>query len=201
MTKISNVFGTRFSGRIGRSMIASSWKGREYVKSYVKPRNPRSKAQQEHRNRIVWAVRMWRQLSDKQQHLYNRFATSMSGYNLFVKRAMKADEKGLPPEFPIPLDWKTADGEAITNGDLIVRKGRKTLFIESLEDVNGGIALTPSDAPYSFVLRKGTHEDKVLEISDLLDTDVPVTLESEKLDIKLVMDVPRPSAKGQSKKA
>lgn len=200
MTKVTNVFGTRFSGRMGRSMIASSWKGKDYVKTYVKPRNPRTEAQQEHRSRIVWAVRMWRDLSDKQHQLYDRFAASMSGYNLFVKRAMKAAEKGLPPGFPIPLDWKTADGKAITNGDLIVRKGRKTLFIESLEDASGGIALTPSDTPYTFALRKGTQEDKVLEINDLLDTDVPLTLESKKLGIKLVMDAPPPPANSQSKR-
>jgi len=201
MAKITNVFGTRFSGRIGHSMIASSWKGKEYVKTYVKPRNPRSKAQQEHRNLIVWAVRMWSGLSDKQQQLYNRLATSISGYNLFVKRAMKAGKQGLPPEFPIPLDWKTADGKAFTDGDFIVRKGRKGLFIESLEDVKGGIALTPSDAPYTFTLRRGTHEDMVLEISDLLDTDVPLVVESKDLGVKLIIDLPRPSAKGRFKKA
>jgi len=58
--------------------------------------------------------------------------------------------------------------------------------------------LTPSDAPYAFVLRKGTQEDVVLTVKDLLETDVPTVLESTQLGIKLVATVddtePQPPA-------
>jgi len=39
------------------------------------------------------------------------------------------------------------------------------------------------------VLRKGTQEDVVLTVKDLLETDVPTVLESTQLGIKLVATV------------
>jgi len=72
------------------------------------------------------------------------------------------------------------------------------LHKDSLKDATGTIALTPSDAPYAFVLRKGTQEDVVLTVKDLLETDVPTVLESTQLGIKLVATVddtePQPPA-------
>lgn len=59
----------------------------------------------------------------------------------------------------------------------------------------GEIALTRSDAPYTFVLKKGKQKDAVLRFTDLGETDVPMALESERLGIKLVTDVQAPPAK------
>lgn len=56
----------------------------------------------------------------------------------------------------------------------------------------GGIALTHSDAPYTFVLKKGKQKEAVLRITDLGETDVPMVLESKMLGIKLVADVQAP---------
>jgi len=78
------------------------------------------------------------------------------------------------------------------DGWLIVRQGAKPLFTDRLKDATGEIALTPSDAPYTFVLRKGTQEDVVLTVKDLLETDVPTVLESTQLGIKLVATVEDP---------
>ena len=42
------------------------------------------------------------------------------------------------------------------------------------------------------MLRKGTQEDVVLTVKDLLETDVPTVLESTQLGIKLVATVEDP---------
>ena len=56
----------------------------------------------------------------------------------------------------------------------------------------GEIALTHSDAPYAFVLKKGRQKEAVLRITDLGETDVPMILESKTLGIKLVADIQAP---------
>ncbi len=173
-------------------MVAGSWKGHEYIREYVKPVDAKSELQEQHRAIFAQAVEAWHGLPARSQEFYNRTADGMSGYNLFVGRYIEAVRNGQTPEAPIPLSYVTADGQPVATGYLLVRQRGKELFVDSLKDGKGEIALTPSDAPYTFVLRKGTQEDAVLTVSDLLDTDVPATLESDLLGIRLVLNVPTP---------
>ena len=195
MAKISNIFGTTFRGRVGRKMVAATWKGHEYIRPYVKPSNPKTEAQRAHRDIFGNAVKAWQELSVVQRMFYNRIANGMTGYNLFIRRTMAALMNLLEPEVPIPMQWRTEDGEPVTNGALIVLQAGKQIFTDILKDAKGEVALTPSDTPYTFVLRRGTEEDVILTIEDLGETDVPLVLESEKLGIKLVADVlpPQPA--------
>jgi len=87
--KITNVFGTRFNGAIGKTMIASSWKGKEYVKAYAVPHNPRTERQQGHRAVFAEAVKAWKKLSLKERKSLNREAREMTGFNLYVSRFIK----------------------------------------------------------------------------------------------------------------
>ena len=76
---------------------------------------------------------------------------------------------------------------------LIVRKeGGEAIFSDNLKDAKGQVALTPSDAPYEFVLARDDKEEVVLKVRDLLETEVPAVLESTNLGIKLVADVEKP---------
>jgi hypothetical protein len=65
--KVRNVLGNRYSGQMGKSSIASSWKGRPYVKAYTVPDNPRTERQQENRNRFGGAKDAWRALTDEER--------------------------------------------------------------------------------------------------------------------------------------
>ena len=199
MTKISNIFGTTFSGRVGKKMVAGSWKGHEYIRPYVKPSNPRTESQMEQRNLFSQATKAWGQLTPRQQEFYNRIADGMTGYNVFVKRHIEAQQNDMVPEIPIVMRWKTADGQPVEHGKLLVSQGNRPLFNDSLKDAKGEVALTPSDVPYTFVLKKGTQEENVLTIRDLGETDVPMVLESKTLGIKLVADVQAPSREAVSK--
>lgn len=187
--KIRNVFGTKFSGALGKDMIAASWHGHDYLRAYRAPRDDPSPRQKENRATYGKAVGAWNSLCDRQQELYRRLAEGMSGYNLFVQRYVLAVNAGQEPEVPVPLTYVTADGRPVVGGDLVVRTRDRTLFTDGLEDGRGEVALTRADAPYTFVLRKGTQEEAVRTIDDLLETDVPAVLESETLGIRLVQDV------------
>jgi hypothetical protein len=136
-----------------------------------------------------------------QQEFHGRIADGMIGYNLFVKRHIEAQMNDVQPEVPITMRWKTADGKPVEHGKLIVLQSNDPVFNDSLKDAVGEIALTPSDVPYTFVLKKGTQEENVLTIRDLGETDVPLVLESKTLGIKLVADVHAPPVEGVSKAA
>ncbi len=189
-TKIRNAFGTEFSGALGKEMVAASWKGHEYIRKYAKPTNVNSELQEQHRAIFSQAVEAWHRLSSRARDFYAHVADGMTGYNLFVGRYVAAVRQNLPPEVPLPLTYVTADGQPVLDGYLIIRQQNRMLFVDSLKDGKGEIALTSSDAPYTFVLRKNMQEDPVLTVDDLLETDVPAKLESELLGIRLVLDVP-----------
>jgi len=195
MAKISNIFGTTFSGRVGKELVAGTWKGHEYIRAYVVPANPNTEAQRAHRQLFAKATHAWQGLSGIQQAFYNRIAEGMTGFNLFVKRALNAFQNELEPEIPIPMQWRTEDGQPVANGKLIVLLAGQQIFTVSLKDAKVEVALTPSDAPYTFVLRRGTEEEAVLTIGDVRETGMPMTLESERLGIKLVADVREPPFK------
>jgi hypothetical protein len=192
-TKIRNIFGTKFSGALGKEMVASSWKGHEYIREYSVPSGEPSDRQLEQRAVFAQSAQAWQALSPKQQQFYDRIADGMTGYNVFMGRAAQAIRAGHEPETPIVLRYVTEDGQPVPGADLIVRQGSRQVWVDDLKDAKGEVALTPSDAPYVFLLRKGTQEDEVLRVKDLLETDVPAVLESESLGIRLVLDLQVPA--------
>lgn len=192
-TKIRNIFGNRYKGALGKDMIASSWKGTEYIKEYSVPGGEPSDRQLEQRAVFAKATVAWQTLSLRQQEFYDHIASGMTGYNVFVGRATQAIRAGREPEVPLPLEYVTADGQPVRGGDLIVRQGSRDVFVDDLKDGKGEIALTPSDAPYEFLLRRDGKEDIVAKVKDLLDVDVPLVLESETLGIRLVLSAPAPT--------
>ena len=188
-TKIRNIFGNRYSGAMGEDMVAASWHAHDYLRTYSPPKKPPSERQKHERAIYRRAVQAWGTLSDRQKEFYRRIADGMSGYNVFVGRYIKAVLAGSEPEVPIPLRYATADGAPVVDGDLVVRMKDQSLFVDSLADGRGEVALTPSDAPYTFLLRRGAREEVIVTVHDPLDTDIPLTLESPGLGIHLVLDV------------
>jgi hypothetical protein len=90
------------NGRYG-DYIFYNIKGRQYMRSYSIPRNPRTEAQQENRSVFAEAVKLWQTLSAEEKHIYNRLASrkALTGYNLFISMHMKG----------ITLQQKTADNK------------------------------------------------------------------------------------------
>jgi hypothetical protein len=187
--KVTNAFGMVFSGAIGKSIVASSWKGIQYIRAYAKPSDPKTERQTKVRHDFRRAAKSWQALDDYQQHFYERIAVGISGYNLFMSRFMRAVKNHHKPEFPLIIHWRTGDGLPVEEGMLVVRRNSKTLFADSLEEVEGEIALTPSDTPYTFLLKRGARKETVLTVSDLRETDWPSVLTSRGLGLRVVLDI------------
>lgn len=80
-----------FSGKIG-NIVGTSWKGRAVMKSMpLSVANPRTSGQVNQRNSMTFAVAAAKAfLADAIAFLCSPFSGDISGYNLFVKRCIKA---------------------------------------------------------------------------------------------------------------
>ncbi len=186
-----------YKGQIGKSLVAQTWHGHDYIREYTKPAPSDSPLLAEERRTYGEAVQTWRQLCDRQKEVYRRLAEGMSGYNLFVQRFITSVRAGRNPEVPVPLTYVTGDGQPVPGADLVVRTKDHTLFTDGLDDGRGEIALTATDAPYTIALRKAAQEETVLTLDDFLAADVPLVLESASLGIRLVLDVAKPGTDGR----
>lgn len=86
------------SGKLGRSMVASRWKGQPYIRMRVTPKNPRTAAQQEQRGIFADAVKYWQDKDDATKKQWDDRAKElglvMSGFNFYVSEYIK--QKGDP---------------------------------------------------------------------------------------------------------
>lgn len=87
--KVRNSFGTKFRGTLGKAFVASSWKGHAYLRSYVIPRDSKTERQVAQRSLFREAVAAWHAISDDERRAYDREASGMSGFNLFVSRSIR----------------------------------------------------------------------------------------------------------------
>lgn len=116
MVKVRNIFGDVYSGKVGKAGVFATWKGRQYRRSWVKPANPNTPAQQAVRNNFKNAVAEWQGFSIYQKTAYNNLATpyQISGFNLWVSRYQKAAAQGLPLPTE-PMEGIKQIGSAYTN--------------------------------------------------------------------------------------
>ena len=184
--KIRNIFGTRFSGALGKEIVAVAWHGHEYIREYAVASNPNSERQRAQRGLFADAMKAWRALSESQEDFYRHIADGMTGHNLFIKRFIIALRNKQSPEVPTRMRWVTADGRPVPDGALQIRKNGNDLFYKNLGDGAAEIALTPSDAPYSVLLVKGLKEVEVLTIEGRSAIENPPPLENIEFGIKLV---------------
>jgi hypothetical protein len=84
-----------FTGKVG-SVVGSSWKGVNYIKSLPGPNSSNTEAQQKQRSRFKSVVSLASSLlSSLIRPVWNLVSGKMTGYNLFVKTNMPAfDESG-----------------------------------------------------------------------------------------------------------
>lgn len=77
-------FGAR--GAIGKTVVASSWRGIGTMRQYVVPANPRTTAQQTNRTRFAFLRELWKRLPSNAQAAFNAYAQGrqFTGMNAFV---------------------------------------------------------------------------------------------------------------------
>ena len=107
------------SGRAA-DMVAASWKGRAYIRKWVRPANPQSAAQTLVRDSMADMPALYRSLDSTTKGLLNRWGAAyrMSGWNVFVRsnRALyQADPTTmiLMPPNPVvdKLEFNVATGD------------------------------------------------------------------------------------------
>lgn len=96
MVKVTNDFGDRYSGTVGKSGTFATWRGVQYRRRYAKPSNPNTPKQQEVRGNFTNGVDKWHTFSPLQCQAYKPLASGlpMSGYNLFISRWQKMTDEG-----------------------------------------------------------------------------------------------------------
>jgi hypothetical protein len=73
-------------GQIGKSMVASKWRGINYMRQYVIPANPNTVAQQGVRKLFAYLREMWKLAPPQVQDAWNAFASGrpFTGMNKWV---------------------------------------------------------------------------------------------------------------------
>jgi len=104
---------------------------------------------------------------------------------VFLDRTLTSLVQGETLELPVRFAWQTEDGTRIDLASLAVRRHDVLLFDAPLAGTIE-VALTPSDAPYAFAIRKQLQEDVVLAVETVSAADPPPVLESARLGIRLV---------------
>jgi len=86
------LFSISASGTVAKSMTFSSWKGISYVREWFTPANPQTAKQTNNRTALSLLVESWQGESGSTQDFWNEDAQgyAMSGFNLYVKKGLKA---------------------------------------------------------------------------------------------------------------
>jgi len=81
------LFSLDASGTLGKAIVASKWKGRNYMRRHVFPSNPRSAAQTANRSMMAFLSQNWDALSGVDQALWEDLAAqgNFSPFNAFVR--------------------------------------------------------------------------------------------------------------------
>lgn len=62
------------SGTVAKTLVSSSWRGRQYVRRHVVPANPKTTAQTETRNAFSWLMAVWKLLDAQVQAVWTLYA-------------------------------------------------------------------------------------------------------------------------------
>lgn len=86
------LFSMTASGTIGKAVTYGTWKGRAWARVWFKPQNPKSDKQVNIRTALTLLVALWQGKTDPSKLAWNYYADpfSMSGFNKFVSRGLKA---------------------------------------------------------------------------------------------------------------
>jgi len=76
------------SGKLGGSLVFATWKGRPYVRTLVKPSNPKSGGQTGVRAMFKFLAQIWQSLSTVEQATWQTYADQLvaSPFNAFMSR-------------------------------------------------------------------------------------------------------------------
>lgn len=93
------------SGKLGGALVYSKWKGRNYIRSLVKPANPRSAGQTGMRTMFSFLSRNWQNLTSADQATWEDAAAAevVSPFNAFMQANQKLWRNFLYPSKQDPI--------------------------------------------------------------------------------------------------
>lgn len=167
--QLINQFGTRFKGTLGHAMTAGTWKGRNYLRGYRKPKNPRRPLQNIQRGHMVEASDFWKDFNRFQKAAYDlataKIVGEITAYNAMMKQAMNdaiADEPYVEPFFGTATVHEIITGDDIIGARFVVRKAdTQARYMYRFSDASGeilGIGLVAEDQPYDLNIYKSGYE-------------------------------------------
>ena len=176
--KIRNIFGNEYSGAIGDKVVASRWKGIEYIRKFFIPHNPKTVFQEDQRQLFDEAVTSWHPLTPEQKSFYDKLAVKMTGMNLYVKRYIEAARGNAPPiEPPLMSEMLVtgANGVPLIYAVVEVLKGTNSVF-KGFTDDTGRVkyALTTVDGPYNVLISGNGY--RTTRLTGLTPSAIPTTV-------------------------
>ena len=88
------------SGTIGKVIVFSKWKGRNYVRKHVKPANPQSAKQRSRRGIIAFLAESWAALSQGSKDAWAHLAKmgNFSTFNAYTRTGADRYSQGYAPQ-------------------------------------------------------------------------------------------------------
>lgn len=136
------------SGSLAGSMVFSKWKGRNYVRSLVRPSNPQTGGQVGVRSMFRFLTQQWANLTDAEQATWEDRAedSSISPFNAFVAYNQFRWRNFLAPTQEYP-EVETAFGGTLGAATAVAGVRSITVTQPVTDDDNGwGIAFFRSDS-------------------------------------------------------
>lgn len=105
------------SGQIAKTLVASKWKGRQYMRRYVIPANPQTTAQTAQRGRMTAAAARWHDIAADDRTAYDLSATltkqPLTGANIRTRQSIR-EQKDQTTAYLVHSLTVTAGSEALT---------------------------------------------------------------------------------------
>jgi len=156
--KVINIFGSKFTGTLGKSMTAAEWNGRNYIRGYRKPHNPRTTQQVTQRDHMSDGATYWNDFEPEQKQAYDlsnaKHAGKITNFNSMMKQALndlRAGEEYVEPFYGTTYIKNAVTGEYVPGATFTVySQGERTYYLR-YSDENGeieGIGIVAEDQPY-----------------------------------------------------
>jgi len=102
------------SGSLGGALVFATWKGRPYVRTLVKPSNPKSEMQVGIRAMMKYLGQHWSTIKIADEHYWQELAenANISTFNAYIKQNMSQWRNGLAPSSIYPT-YRTQTPDAL----------------------------------------------------------------------------------------
>jgi len=125
------------SGKFGGSMVFAKWKGRNYVRQLVTPKNPKAAKQTGVRSMLAFLAPLWTGLSAPNKATYDdlAIAKAISAFNAYVGENLARWQINKPPAKAYPAAELTS-GCAITTAPLTGHENFVTAVVTPATNAN-----------------------------------------------------------------